>query len=287
MKKPILLLFALVLGIGAYSQVQLNGKVTDAATGESLPMATISIEGSSIGTVSDLDGNYTLTANSAEEVLICSFVGYLTKRISIGNQTTINIALETDASELEEVVVTALGIKREKKALGYAVQDVKGEDVSATNPSNVVAALSGRVAGAQIVTSSGQVGASSTIQIRGVKSLNADKNAQPLFVIDGTPIMNGISSARTSTSSTDFGNAAMDIDPSNVESMSILKGASATALYGSRGANGVIIITTKKGSGKQGLGVEFSSSLSFDNIYILPNYQNDYGQGFEIGRAHV
>ncbi len=279
MKKIFTIIVAMAVSLQAFSQIEISGRVTDGDTGESLPMATVSIEGTSLGTIADLDGNFTITANSDTDILVCSFVGYLSKSISIGNQRVINVSLFPDLAEIDEVVVTALGIKRSKKALGYAVQDVKGDEISETNPSNVVSALSGRIAGAHVVTSSGQVGASSTIQIRGNKSLSG--SAQPLFVVDGTPIMNGISSARSSTSSTDFGNAAMDIDPSNVESISILKGPSASALYGSRAANGVILITTKKGAGQKGLGVEFSSSLIFDNVYLLPNYQNEYGQGLE------
>ncbi|MEA1897123.1 MAG: carboxypeptidase-like regulatory domain-containing protein, partial [Bacteroidota bacterium] len=279
MRKTVIIITLLMCSLQLFSQISIKGKVTDRTTGESLPGATVSIEGTTTGTTTNLDGMYTISANSDTDVLVFSFVGYLTQKRTIGQQREINIVLEEDVTELEEVVVTALGIKREKKALGYAVQDVKGDEISETNPANIVSALSGRIAGAHVVTSSGQVGASSTIQIRGNKSLTG--SAQPLFVVDGTPIMNGISSARSSSTSTDFGNAAMDIDPSNVESISILKGPSASALYGSRAANGVILITTKKGAGQKGLGVEFSTSLAFDNVYLLPNYQDEYGQGMD------
>ncbi|MEN8157273.1 MAG: SusC/RagA family TonB-linked outer membrane protein [Bacteroidota bacterium] len=268
-----LLLFQLQL----FSQVEVTGTVTDGESGEPLPGTTVSVEGTATGTITGMDGEFSINASSEEDVLVVSFIGYETQRVSIGSQRNISITLNLDVAELEEVVVTALGIKREKKSLGYSVQDVSGEDVSKTNPDNVVSALSGKIAGAQIVTSSGQVGASSTIQIRGNKSLTGNK--QPLFVVDGTPIMNGISSARNTDTYTDFGNAAMDIDPANIESMSVLKGPSATALYGSRAANGVVLITTKKGAGKKGIGVEFNTSLAFDEVYILPNYQNEYGQG--------
>ena len=255
----------------------MTGKVTDGATGEALPGTSVNVEGTTMGAITDYNGEFAITVPSEDAVLLFSFVGYETQEITVGSQRTINVVMQVDAEQLEEVVVTALGIKREKKALGYAVQDLKGEEVAETNPSNVVSALSGKIAGAQIVTSSGQVGSSSTIQIRGNKSFNS--NAQPLFVVDGTPIMNGISSARDNTTSTDFGNAAMDIDPSNIESISILKGASPGALYGSRAANGVVLITTKKGTGRKGIGVELNTSVAWDEIYILPNYQNEYGQG--------
>ncbi|MEN8251061.1 MAG: SusC/RagA family TonB-linked outer membrane protein, partial [Bacteroidota bacterium] len=197
--------------------------------------------------------------------------------VTIGAANNYDVVMQPDAQQLEDVVVTALGIKREKKALGYAVQDVKSDELTKGGDGNVVSALSGKVAGAQIITSSGQVGASSTIKIRGNKSFGG--TSQPLFVVDGTPIMNGNSSAIASASATDFGNAAMDIDPENIESISILKGASAAALYGSRASNGVILITTKKGKKSKGLGVNFNSSIAFDEVYILPNYQNEYGQG--------
>jgi len=267
----------LLLSLHLYSQVEVTGRVTDQQNGNALLGATVNIEGTTIGVITDSNGEFSIEIADESAVLIISYVGYETRRIVVGSQRTIQVALAVDATQLEEVVVTALGIKREKKKLGYAVQDLQGEDVAETNPTNVVSALSGKIAGAQIITSSGQLGASSTIQIRGNKSFNS--NRQPLFVVDGTPVMNGISSAGSTETYTDFGNAAMDIDPANIESISILKGASASALYGSRAANGVVLITTKKGTGRQGIGVEFSTSAAWDEVYILPAYQNEYGQG--------
>ncbi|MEN8117861.1 MAG: SusC/RagA family TonB-linked outer membrane protein [Bacteroidota bacterium] len=277
MRKIIFIISLLIFNLQLFAQVEITGQVTDGSTGEPLPGVTVFLEGTTIGTITSIDGDYTIKASSENDVIVFSFVGYATQKVTIGTQSEINISLQEDVAELDEIVVTAFGIKREKKALGYAVQDVNGEEVSRTNPGNVVSALQGKVAGAQIVTSSGQLGASSTIKIRGNKSFTGSN--QPLFVVDGTPIMNGISSARSSDTYTDFGNAAMDIDPSNIESISILKGASASALYGSRAANGVVLITTKKGSSKQGIGVEISTSMAFDEVYLLPNYQNAYGQG--------
>lgn len=277
MKYLSLIATLLLFNLQLFSQVPLSGTVTDGESGTFLIGATVSIEGTAVGTITDINGKFTITAPSDTDVILFSFIGYETQRLTIGSQRDFNITLLVDATQLEEVMVTALGIRREKKSLGYSVQDVSGEDLAETNPTNVVSALSGKIAGAQVVTSSGQVGASSTIQIRGNKSLTT--NGQPLFVVDGTPIMNSISSARSTTTYTDFGNAAMDIDPSNIETMTVLKGASATALYGSRAANGVILITTKKGAGTKGVGVEFNTSVSFDEVYVLPNYQNEYGQG--------
>jgi TonB-linked SusC/RagA family outer membrane protein len=277
MKKIFLLMTFAWFGLISFAQINVSGVVTDALNGEPLPGASVIIDGTTTGTITDMDGKYSISVNSENDVLVFQFIGYVQEKITVGNKTTINLQLVQDVTELGDIVITALGIRREKKALGYSVQDISGDVVTETNPANVVSALTGKVAGVQITTSSGQVGSSSTIKIRGNKSFTG--STQPLFVVDGTPIMNGISSARDNTTATDFGNAAMDIDPANIESISILKGASATALYGSRAADGVIMITTKKGASRKGVGVEVTSSVAFDNAYIIPNYQNDYGQG--------
>ena len=269
-----LFILIFVVSVQLFGQRTIKGVITS-TEGDPLIGASVLIKGTSKGTVSDLDGKYEIKAKDGD-ILQFSYIGFNPKEVKVEGQDIINVELNQGV-ELEDVVVTALGIKREKKSLGYAVQDVKGEEISKTNPNNIVSALSGKIAGAQIVTSSGQVGASSTIKIRGNKSLTGGSN--PLFVVDGTPIMNSTSSARSSISYTDFGNAAMDIDPDNIESVSILKGASAAALYGSRAANGVVLITTKKGSKKKGIGLVFNTSVAFDNVYLLPNYQNEYGQG--------
>ncbi|MEN8228558.1 MAG: SusC/RagA family TonB-linked outer membrane protein [Bacteroidota bacterium] len=264
----ILLIFTLQL----YSQVPVTGTVTDGASGEPLPGATVSIEGTTTGTITGMNGEFSISAASDADVLVVSFIGFETQRIPIGTQRSFGVALNMDVAELEEVVVTALGIKREKKALGYSVQDIDSEDLTKGGDNNVVSALSGKIAGVQITSASGSVGGSAVIKIRGNKSFKG--NTSPLFVVDGVPISN-----TTSTTDIDYGNAAADIDPESIETMSVLKGANATALYGSRGANGVILITTKKGTKRKGIGVTFSSSVAFDEVYILPNYQNEYGQG--------
>lgn len=281
MKRITGLVFLILFSVWTHAQIKITGNITDGMNNEPLPGASVSIEGTNTGTISDIDGNFQLTVNSLKDILVISFIGYLTERIVIGEQTNIKVILTPDIKELDAVVVTALGIKREKKALGYAVQDVKGDDLTKTQQSNVVSTLSGKVAGVQITNSSGAIGASSLIKIRGNKSLNS--NHQPLFVVDGTPIYNNTNNARNSSNANvDFGNAAMDIDPANIESISILKGPNAAALYGSRGANGVVLITTKKGNkGQKGIGVEVSSSYSVDKAYFFPNYQDKYGQGLK------
>ena len=278
MKKCLFLIFCLCLVVQVVTAQKrtIAGVVLEGATNEPIPGVAILEKGTTNGTVSSNTGEFHISVSSGA-VLSFSFIGMITQEVKVGDASSIKIALEMTTKQIDDVVVTALGIKREKKALGYSVQDVKGDEIAETNPNNVVSALSGKIAGAQVISSSGQVGSSSTIKIRGNKSFSG--SSEPLFVVDGTPIMNSISSAMSSTTYTDFGNAAMDIDPSNIESVSVLKGASAAALYGSRAANGVVLITTKKGAKKKGIGVEVSSSAAVDNVYILPNYQNEYGQG--------
>ncbi|WP_153640606.1 SusC/RagA family TonB-linked outer membrane protein [Prolixibacter sp. NT017] len=278
MKKRFLLISVLFLLVhSAIAQNKMiSGVVLEKGTNEPLPGVTILEKGTAHGTVTNNDGKFTLSI-APGTTLVISFVGMKPQEISTDGSDSFKIFMEPSTEKIDDVVVTALGIKREKKALGYSVQDVKGDEIAETNPVNVVSALSGKIAGAEVVTSSGQLGASSTIKIRGNKSFTG--SAEPLFVVDGTPIMNSISSSMSSTTYTDFGNAAMDIDPSNIASISVLKGASAAALYGSRAANGVILITTKKGMKHKGIGVELNSSSSISNVYILPNYQNEYGQG--------
>ena len=256
--------------------IQVSGTVTD-ASGAPLPGVSIVVKGTTTGTASNVDGNFELPV-PAGATLIFSSVGMKAQEIAVGNQTVIDVTLEADILGLEEVVVTALGITREKKALGYSVQEVGGDELAQAKEANVVNSLQGKVAGVQIINATGGgISSSSRIVIRGNSSFG---NNQPLFVVDGTPIINA-STEVDAFGDTDFGNQAMDIDPNHVESMSVLKGPSATALYGSRGANGVVLITTKKADkASRGIGVDFDHTTTFDNIAILPNYQNDYGQGY-------
>ncbi len=256
------------------AQMNISGNVTDSESGDAIPGVTISVnEFNDVVTITDFDGKFSLEVPEGGKSLTFMYIGMKTQTVEISNQTVINVKLEADAFALDNVVVTALGIKREKKALGYSVQDVSGDILTEGSNNNVVSALSGKIAGVQITTSSGAVGASSSIKIRGNKSFKG--SSSPLFVVDGVPISNG----STNATAADFGNAAQDIDMSNVENVSVLKGPAATALYGSRGANGVILITSKKGEKGKGIGVSFSSSITFDEVYILPDYQNEYGQG--------
>lgn len=261
----------------------ITGTVSDAESGMPLAGVNILLEGTSTGTQTDFDGNYSLSASTGQ-TLVFSYIGYADKSVAVGEDTTINMTLSAEAASLEQVVVTALGIEREKKSLGYATQEVSGEDISTVPQANFVNSLSGKVAGLN-VGSSGTLGGSSNVVIRGSSSLTG--NNQALFVINGVPISNANTNTMdqmTGRGGYDYGNAAADINPNNIASINVLKGAAATALYGSRAANGAIIIETKKGTQKKGkgIGVTVNSSITFSNAdeETLPVYQNEYGAGY-------
>jgi len=261
--------------------IQVRGTITDAADGSPLPGAYVKIKGTNTGTASGADGNYQLTV-SGDGTLVFSSIGYLEEEVPVNGQTVINVTMAADVVQMTEVVVTALGISREKKSLGYATQEVKGEQVSSVKTDNFINSLSGKVSGVQIRRTT-NFGGSTNIVVRGSKSLTG--NNQTLFVVDGVPISNDItntdaqSQARTGY---DFGNAASDINPEDIESINILKGAAATALYGSRAANGVVMITTKKGNARQGIGVSLNSSFTIGTVdeTTFPEYQKQYGGGY-------
>jgi len=277
------LILAFVVQITFAQQQSVTGTVAD-EDGLPLPGVNIIIKGTSTGVQSDFDGNYAIQAAQGD-VLVFSFIGLKKAEYPVGASAVINVTLESDAAQLSEVVVTALGIKREKKSLGYATQEVDGSAVSDVPTTNFMNSLSGKVAGLNI-KSSGTMGGSANVIIRGSASLTG--NNQALFVVDGTPISNAntnTSDQKTGRGGYDFGNAAADIDPNNIASINVLKGAAATALYGSRASNGVVIITTKRGSKGKGLGVSVSSSLMISNAdtETLPKYQNEYGAGYSPG----
>lgn len=264
----------------------ISGKITSEEDGEPLAGVNVVVPGSSLGTISDVDGNYKLSVPEDVEQLAFSFVGYKTQTKEIGNQSVINVAMSKDLQQLSEVVVTALGVERQKRDLGYSVQKVDSEDLNKVQETNVINSLSGRIAGVNITNGSGNVGSSSRIVIRGENTLGG--NNQPLFVVDGVPIDNSNFKSGTnafrpdaggSRSAIDFGNTAADINPDDIESINVLKGPNAAALYGSRAANGVVIITTKSARKKQDLGVSISSDIMFQSPLKLPDYQNEYGQG--------
>lgn len=275
------LLLALVVQLTfAQEQRTITGTVTD-DNGMPLPGVNVLVQGTTRGVQTDFDGNYSIDASEGE-VLVFSYLGMATAEYTVEQNTTIDVTLEPDAAQLDEVVVTALGIAREKKSLGYATQEVDGGEVSDVPTTNFMNSLSGKVAGVKI-KSSGTMGGSSDITIRGNASLT--QNNQALFVVDGTPISNAIgntSDQQTGRGGFDYGNAAADINPNDIASINVLKGAAATALYGSRAANGAIIIETKKGRQGQGLGVSVSSTLMMTDVddSTLPVYQDQYGAGY-------
>jgi TonB-linked SusC/RagA family outer membrane protein len=282
-KFTLLIAFLLIAGMqAALAQIEVKGTVTDAADGTPLPGVSIIVKGTILGTITDVDGKYLLSVPSGYNELIYSFVGMITQETKIDGRTSIDIAMNEDVVGLEEVVVTALGIPREKRTLGYAVQDVKGDQLSESGQTNVINAMSGRVAGVQITSSAGTMGGSSRILIRGANSITG--NNAPLFVVDGTIIdntdYNSYNTARGG-GGYDYGSMAQDLNPEDIESVSVLKGPTASALYGSRAANGVIVITTKKGKlgGKKGIGVTLSTGVTFDKVSYLPEYQKLYGGG--------
>ncbi|AWV99437.1 SusC/RagA family TonB-linked outer membrane protein [Arcticibacterium luteifluviistationis] len=282
MKKFLLTMCLVSLSVFTFAQsMEVSGKVTSADDGIGLPGVSVTIQGTTRGTTSDVEGMYKLTAQKGA-TLVYSFVGMNSQSIVVGNQSTVNVSLSSDANQLSEVVVTALGVSREKKSLGYAVQEVGGDAVSTVKQQNFVSSLSGKVAGVQIRQNT-SMGGSVNVLIRGNNSLAS--NNQPLYVVDGVPVSNyqGNTSAQgNGQTGFDYGNATSDINPEDVESISVLKGAAATALYGSRGANGVIMVTTKKGVARKGVGVSISSTLTTGSIdkSTFMNYQDKYGAGY-------
>ncbi|MEM9650332.1 MAG: SusC/RagA family TonB-linked outer membrane protein, partial [Bacteroidota bacterium] len=261
-----------------YSQTIFSGAVLD-ENNVPLPGASVVVQGSNIGVATDFDGNFEIELPDGNQILIVSYIGYISQEYDTSGKTSASIVLQPDSQKLDEVVVTALGIKKEKKRLGYAVQEVQGDNLVTARETNVTNSLAGRAAGVQITGGSSGVGSTSLITIRGEGSLIPDNNS-PLFVVDGIPISNRtISNRAEGNLETDFGNGAQDINPDDVESISILKGPNATALYGSRGLNGVVLITTKSGKNTQGLGISFTQNLTFETALRIPKYQNSYGQG--------
>jgi len=282
MKQKLLLIFLLLYACGLYAQHTVTGKITSAEDGSALPGASIVVKGTTQGAVTDVDGQYSINAPDQNDVLIFSFIGFQTEEINIDGRTVIDFSMILSTETLDEVVVTALGISKEKKALGYAVTEVSGADLNQVKESNVINQLSGRVAGVVITQSTSGPGSGSRVVIRGNNSLTG--NNQPLYVVDGIPVDNsGFGSAAGSGTANyrrnDYGTGISDINSDDVETITVLKGPNAAALYGSRASNGVILITTKKGSGKKGIGVSLTSNLTFETPMILPQYQNEYGQG--------
>ena len=291
MKKLIpllIMIFSLAVTQQVAAQVKtVSGTVTAASDESPLPGVNVVIKGTTKGTQTDYDGNYTIEASKGD-VLEFSFLGMKTQLVTVGDANTLNVSLLDDALSLDEVIVTALGIKKEKKALTYAAQEVKGDELTTVKQTNPINSLSGKSAGVTITKSSSGAGGSSKVVLRGSSSTT---NNDPLYVVDGVPMLNSGNGQTGDSGRGIFGSDAGNIDggdalslinPDDIESLTVLKGASASALYGSQGANGVILITTK--SGKDGkLAVNFNSSFTVDNVTSLPELQSEY-QSNSVGQ---
>lgn len=263
---------ALVATIGKV----VSGTVLD-ESGEPLIGVSIVVKGSTVGTITDFDGKYSIEVPATYSQLEFSYIGYLLQIVAIGNQSVVDIVMREDAQLIEEVVVTALGIKREKKMLGYAVQDIKGDRLNQTGDPSVTSALQGKVAGLQMNTASTGLGGSTKITIRGNSSLT--DNNQPLWIVDGVPFTDNNTSDASTYGGIDRGGTSFDINPDDIESISVLKGPNAAALYGSRAGNGVILITTKKGTKKDGLGISYNGNFTWSEVAETLETQSKYGQG--------
>ncbi|WP_209331926.1 SusC/RagA family TonB-linked outer membrane protein [Lunatimonas salinarum] len=244
-----------------------SGKVLD-ENNDPIPGASVLVKGTAKGAATDLDGEFSLSLLEGENTLEISFIGYNKQEVAVGNRSAITVSLVPDTQALSEVVVTAFGMEREKKALGYTTQSVDGSKLAEARQPNVVNNLAGRVAGVQI-NSNSMPGSGSHVVIRGSSSVSG--NNQPLVVVDGVPL--------EQTDTRRYGGGLSEINPDNIKEINVLKGATAAALYGSRAANGVIMVTTKDGSGTKGIGVEFNSNVTFDRPMVKPNFQNIYGGG--------
>ncbi|WP_202946872.1 TonB-dependent receptor plug domain-containing protein [Nitritalea halalkaliphila] len=282
MNKPLisLLLLCLFCWQTAIAQSRVvSGVVTSAADGEPLPGVSVVLKGTSTGTVTGIEGDFTIAVSGDRPVLVFSFLGFKRFEQAVGNQSTLAIGLEEELATLSEAVVTAFGVKQERKALGFPIQEVGNRELMETNQPNALNALRGRVAGVNITSSSGAPGAGTNIIIRGINSLDPGANNQPLFVIDGIPVSNetNITGGRGGDTFTNT-NRIADINPDDIETISILKGPSAAVLYGLRAANGAVIITTK--SGKAGKTVfNFRTSYSVDEVGRRPPMQDRYLRG--------
>lgn len=269
-KKSLLVCFSAFLMFSvnlAFGQKEVSGKISSEAEGV-LPGVSVLVKGTTLGTISGSDGTFKLAVPSSSSILVFSAIGYTPLEMPVGSQTSFTISLKPDNQLLSEVVVTALGISREKKSLGFSQQALSGTELTEARSQNVVNGLSGKIAGVRI-NSNGGAGSGSTIQIRGASSVSG--NNQPLVVINGVPMQQ--------SSSNQFGGGISEINPDNIKEISVLKGPNAAALYGSRAANGVILITTKDGSGTKGLGIEVNSNFTAERPFIKPDFQNTYGGG--------
>jgi TonB-linked SusC/RagA family outer membrane protein len=272
----------LFLAIGVQAQVrEISGKVTIAEDGSSLPGVSVRVKGTSTGTTTSPEGIYRIQVPGNESTLVFTFIGFSVKEVLVGTQSTINVAMDTDSKQLQEVIVTTgFGISRQQKSLGYAAQGVNSEELNINRQPNILNALQGKIAGATISSVGGGPGQGANIRIRGINSIDASASNDPLYVIDGVQIDNSTSTqgAGAGTNVRSVGNRASDINPDDIETINILKGGAATAMYGLRGSNGVVLITTKKGKTNE-VRTNFSSTYGLENINKTPAVQTEYTAG--------
>ncbi len=260
----------------AIAQQTVTGKVTDAQG--AVAGVTVAVKGTSRGTQTGIDGTYSIQVNVGETIRF-SIVGYTSQEISATTAKTLNVTLQQDASALEEVVVTGMGIKRERKALGYSLQEVKSEQLLEAKENNIANALVGKVSGLQVIKGSNGPASSTKLTLRGNNSLTGDN--QPLIIVDGVPVNNFIGAKNNDywNPSLDMGSGLGDINPEDIESMTVLKSGAASAIYGSRAGNGAIVITTKSGKAQKGTGITYSSTLGLETLFMTPDIQSKFGQG--------
>jgi len=282
MKKVILLgMLCLVANVIFSQKITISGVVTDAEQ-DALVGVTVIEKGTQNGTYSDTDGSFSIDVSDENAILVFSIIGFPNKEVGlIAGQKVINVTMSDKGYEIGEVVVTALGLKRNTKEIGYSVQELESKELTQVQSSNFVDNLNGKIAGVSISHGATGVGSTSKITIRGEASFT---NNNPLFVVDGTPINNNsivnfTDEAAAGFQEVDFGNGGMEINSEDIETVSVLKGPSAAALYGTRASNGVILITTKNGSNQEGLGISINSSVFVDRAFQLPEFQNSFGQG--------
>ncbi|MDR2887621.1 MAG: carboxypeptidase-like regulatory domain-containing protein, partial [Bacteroidales bacterium] len=267
------LLIAGLLHIGtieAYAQGQITGTVVS-STGEPLPGVNVTVKGTTVGVMTDINGSFTIAPPSSQSVLVFSFIGFEPQEVTVGTQTRMNVTLAESMQMMDEVVVTALGISREKKSLTYSVTEVDGESFAQAKEINLGNALTGKIAGVNASGSATGPMGSTRVIIRGNGSLIGDN--QPLYVVNGVPMVVSNLGSAGQYGGRDEGDGLASINPDDIENISVLKGGTAAALYGSMAANGVILITTKSGQARQGIGVEFNSSFTFENPLAIPEWQ--------------
>lgn len=280
MKRKLLLLFMGVFMLASQAiaqQITVTGKVTSSDDGLPIPGVSVKIKTATTVVQTNPDGVYSIQA-APTDVLVFTYIGMAAQEKTVGSNTSINVVLASDSKNLQEVVVTALGIRQQRRSLGYATQEIKAADITNTNQSNVLNALKGKASGVQVTSVGGAAGAGSRIQIRGINSLSPTADNQPLFVVDGIPISNSTDQIAVNNDNFQNTNRAADINPEDIETMTILKGPAASVLYGLRAANGAVVITTKSGkAGKPSF--SFKSSVSFDDVTKTPPIQTSYGNG--------